>query len=103
MAWFAHLHQVGFQPSQKIWESIYGGNGVSGTPYAHPHPEKTLKHLIYVCHGHGMQFEWFLQPQSKCSGMVCTLASGRMSAYFPKFGESSVVIKVGDKGVSVKP
>ncbi len=28
---------------------------MSVKPYAHPHPEKVLKHLIYVWHGHGMQ------------------------------------------------
>ncbi len=27
--------------------------------YAHPQPDKALKHLIYVWHGHGMQFERF--------------------------------------------
>jgi hypothetical protein len=27
--------------------------------YAHPQPEKVLKNLIYVGHGHGMQFERF--------------------------------------------
>jgi hypothetical protein len=28
-------------------------------PYAHQESEKALKHLIYVSHGHGMQFERF--------------------------------------------
>jgi hypothetical protein len=27
--------------------------------YARPQPEKVLKHLIYECHGCGMQFERF--------------------------------------------
>ncbi len=35
-----------------------------------------------------------LQPQPKCSGMVCTLASGRISANFHKSGEVSVVVMV---------
>jgi hypothetical protein len=40
----------------QIWGSICGGNGVSVKPYTHPQPEKVFKRLIYVCHGHGMQF-----------------------------------------------
>jgi hypothetical protein len=36
-------------------------SGESGdlNPYAHPQPEKVLKPLTYVYHGHGMQFERF--------------------------------------------
>jgi hypothetical protein len=34
------------------------------------------------------------QPQPKHSGMVCTLTSGKISAYFPKSGEASVVVTV---------
>ncbi len=33
-----------------------------------------------------------LQPQPKCSGMVCSLASGRISANFPKSKDVSVVV-----------
>ncbi len=33
-----------------------------------------------------------LQPQLMHSGMVCTLASGRISANFQKSGEVSVVV-----------
>jgi hypothetical protein len=34
------------------------GNGVMVQPYyAHPQQMKVLKHLVYVCHGCGMQFE----------------------------------------------
>jgi hypothetical protein len=36
---------------------VCGGNGVSVKPYAHPQPEKVLKHLTYVWHRRGMQFE----------------------------------------------
>ncbi len=42
------------QPSQ-IWGSVCGDSGVNMKPYAHPHPEKALKSLIYVRHWHGMQ------------------------------------------------
>ena len=48
-----------FSQLAQIWGSVCGGNGVSGKPYAHPQPEKLLKHITYVCHGHGMQFERF--------------------------------------------
>ncbi len=40
-----------------------------------------------------------LQPQSMLSGMVCTLASGTISAYSHKSGEMSVV----RNGVIVMP
>jgi hypothetical protein len=43
----------------QIWGSVCGGNGVSMKPYAHPEPDKALKHLIYVSHGHGIPFERF--------------------------------------------
>ncbi len=47
----------------------------------------------------GMTWTWdavwkVLQPQPKRSRMVCTLASGTISAYFPKSGEASVVVTV---------
>jgi hypothetical protein len=57
LAWFANLHQVGFQPT--FPNTICGGNKVNVKSYAHPQPEKVLKPLIFVCHGHGMQFERF--------------------------------------------
>jgi hypothetical protein len=62
-------------------------------PYAHPHPENMLKHLIYV-YGHGMQFERFYSLNQSVVGMVCILASGRISANFHKSGEMSVVVMV---------
>jgi len=38
--------------SPKIWDNVYGGNGVSVQPYAHPSQLlKVLKHLIYVYNG----------------------------------------------------
>jgi hypothetical protein len=49
----------GFTQLSQSWESVCSGNHVNVKPYAHPHPKKVLKHLIYVCHGHGMQFERF--------------------------------------------
>jgi len=48
-----------FNQLSQTWGNICGGNGVRVKPYAHPQPEKRLKHLIYVYHGHGMQFERF--------------------------------------------
>ncbi len=49
VAWFAHLHQVGFQPTlTNLGKNIYGGNVVNVKPYAHPESEKVLKSLIYL-------------------------------------------------------
>jgi hypothetical protein len=45
VAWFAHLHQVGFQPTFPIWGSICGGYSESVKPCAHPQCEKVLKRL----------------------------------------------------------
>ena len=38
---------------------ICGNNDVSVQPYAHPQQMEVFKHLVYVCHGYGMQFERF--------------------------------------------
>jgi hypothetical protein len=51
--------RTNFSQLSQIWGSVRGGNDVNVTSYAHPQPEKALKHLIYVWHGHGMQFERF--------------------------------------------
>ncbi len=59
VAWFAHLHQVGFQPTLTNLGNFCGGIQVNVKSYVHPQPEKALKQLKYVCHGHGMQFERF--------------------------------------------
>ncbi len=69
---------------------------MSVKPYAHPQPEKALKHLIYLWHGHGMQYESFysLTQSIVTCCMVCTLASGRISANSHKSGEVSVVVMV---------
>jgi len=55
---FPHLHHLGFQLS-KFWGNLCGGNGMSVLPYAHPQLFKVFKHLIYVWHRSGMQFERF--------------------------------------------
>jgi hypothetical protein len=43
----------------KLWVKVCGGYSVIVKPYAYPQPEKAQPHLIYVWHGHGMQFERF--------------------------------------------
>jgi hypothetical protein len=45
--------------------------------------------VSYVLH---IYYQKVLQPQSKHSGMVCMLASGRISADSHKSGEASVVV-----------
>ncbi len=56
VAWFAHFYQVWFQP---IWGKICGGNSVIVEPYAFAQPEKVLKHLKHVSHGHGIEEEHY--------------------------------------------
>ena len=58
---FPHLHHVGFQQTlPNLGKPLCcGGNGVSVLPYPHPQLFKVFKHLIYVWHGCGMQFERF--------------------------------------------
>ena len=48
VAWFAHLHHLGFQSILTNLVILCGGNGVSVQPYAHPQQLMVLKHLIYV-------------------------------------------------------
>ena len=43
----------------RISGKLCGGNGVSVLPYDHPQLFKVFKHLLYVCHRCGMQFERF--------------------------------------------
>jgi hypothetical protein len=43
----------------QIWGNLCVCNGMNVLPYAHPQLCKVIKHLIYVCHGYGMQFERF--------------------------------------------
>jgi hypothetical protein len=74
VAWFAHMHRFFFSTQlSQIWGSVSGENDKNVKSYAHEKPEKVLKPLIYVCHGHGVQFErfyslnqsivaWFAQP-----------------------------------------
>jgi hypothetical protein len=54
----AYLQKV-LQPTFIIWGSVCGGNNVNVKQYPHPQPETVLKHLVYICHGHGIQFERF--------------------------------------------
>jgi hypothetical protein len=48
-----------FSKLSQIWGNHCGGNGVSVLPYPHPQLFKVFKHLLYVCHGCGKQFERF--------------------------------------------
>ena len=58
VAWFAHLRYLeDVSQLSQIWGNVFGGNGVSVEPYAHPQQMKVLKHHIYVSYGHGMQFD----------------------------------------------
>jgi hypothetical protein len=60
MAWTWDAVCKVLQPQSKRSGMVFsGGIGVSMKPYAHPQPEKALKYIIYICHGHGMQFKRF--------------------------------------------
>jgi hypothetical protein len=48
VTWFAHLHEVGFQPAFPNLGKHLFGNDVNVKPYTYPQPEKALKLLIYV-------------------------------------------------------
>ncbi len=94
VAWFAHLHQEGFQPTfpnlgKHLWwercecEAICPSTTWEGT------------HTPYIWMTWTWDAVWkVLQTQWKRSGLVCTLASGRISANFPKSREASVVVTV---------
>jgi hypothetical protein len=56
---FPHLHHLGFQQTFPNLAKHLWCNGMSVLPYAHPQLFKVFKHLIYVSHGCGMQFERF--------------------------------------------
>ncbi len=60
VALFAHSITQNFSQLFSTWETVWGGNGVCGHPYAKLlQQQKVLKHLIYVWHGCGIQFERF--------------------------------------------
>ena len=62
IAYWDHFHTYiiwDFSKLSQIWGNLCGGNGVSVLSYPHPQLFKVLKHLIYVWHGCGMQFERF--------------------------------------------
>jgi len=59
IAYWDHFHTYiiqDFSQLSQIWVYVCGGKGVSVLPYPHPQLFKVFKHLIYVCHGCGMQF-----------------------------------------------
>ncbi len=94
VAWFAHLHQIGFQQTshnlgKHLWWERCECEAIC--------PSTTWE--CYQTTHKFMTWTWdavwkVLQPQPKRSGMVCTLASGRISANFPTSGEASVVVMV---------
>jgi len=62
IAWWDQIHTdiiLDFSKLSQIWQNLCGGNGMNVLPYAHPQLFKVFKHLIYVWHRCGMQFERF--------------------------------------------
>ncbi len=56
---FPHYIIYDFSQLSQIWRYVCSGNGMNVLPYAYPQLFKVFKHLIYVSHGCGMQFERF--------------------------------------------
>jgi hypothetical protein len=67
---FPHLHHQGFQQFSQIWGNLCGGNGMSVLPYPHPQLFMVFKHLIYVWHRYGMQFERFNSLNDSVVGSI---------------------------------
>ncbi len=94
VAWFAHLHQVGLQSTltnhgKRLWWYWYEREVIC--PFTSWEGAQTP----HICMPWTWDAVWkVLQPQPKCSGMVCTLASGRIIANSNKSGETSVVVMV---------
>jgi hypothetical protein len=63
---FPHLHHLWFQRTFPNLGKPLQCNGVSVLPYAHP---QLFKHLIYVWHGCGMQFERFYRLNDSVVGL----------------------------------
>jgi hypothetical protein len=56
---FPHFNYLGFQQTLPNLGNSCGDNSVIVLPYAHPQLFKVFKHLIYIWHRCGMQFERF--------------------------------------------
>ncbi len=93
-AWFAHLHQVCFQPfltnlGKCLWWYWFEWKAIC--------PSTTWEgaQTPHICIPWKCDAVWkVLKPQPKHSGIVSPLASGRISANFPKFREASPLLTV---------
>ncbi len=89
MLWYG-LHtciRKDFSQLSQIWGSGCNGNGVIVKPYAHPQPEKVLKHLTYEWHGHGMQFERFYSFSQNVVAWFAHLHQVGFQPTFPNLGK----------------
>ena len=73
VAWFAHLHDLGFQPTLTNLGNVCDGNTVSVQPNAHPQQLMVLKHLIYM-NGCGCGMQLFERFYSLNHGVVAWFA-----------------------------
>ncbi len=69
-------------------------------PYAQPQPEKVLKSLINVWHGHGMQFERFYSLNQSVAAWSAHLHQVGISQLSQIWGS---ICGGGGNSVSVKP
>ncbi len=73
--------------SHKSGATFCVGNGASVNPYAHPQPEKVLKHLIHLCHGYGMQFPRFYSLKQSIVAWFSHLHQVGFQPTFPYLGK----------------
>ena len=85
---FPHLHHIWFQRNfSNLWKPLWC-NGMSVLPYAHPQLFKVFKHLIYVWHGCGMQFERFYSLNNSVLGSFPHLHHLGFQRTLPNLGKS---------------
>jgi hypothetical protein len=83
-----HIYNIyDFSKLSQILGNLCGGNGVSVLPYAHPQLFKVFKHLLYVWHGCGMQFERFYSLNESVVGSFPHLHNLGFQQTVPNLGK----------------
>jgi hypothetical protein len=76
-----------FSQLSHIWGNLCGGNSMNVLSYAHPQLFKVFKHLIYVRHRCGMQFERFYPLNDSVVGSFPHLHHIWFQRTFPNLGK----------------
>jgi hypothetical protein len=82
--WYSkhNCNKQDFSQLSELWGNVCGGNGVNTKPYAHLQSDKLTTPLIYVWHGHEMQFELFY---SLNQGVLAWFAHMHQVGFQPTF------------------